>query len=314
MDHGDFGRGPGFGRNFPHEDRKMTSLQFQPITLAGQKAYARHLAACPQVASDYSFINLWGWAEAFGLKWVLDESAAWICQTRPATKLWAPVGAWDEPAFEKIGELLRGRDMIRVPEILAKALEKHLGNKIEAVSDRANWDYVYPAKDLAELSGKRFHNKKNLLNQFLKKYEFTFRKMGPDLAQQALGLQQNWCLWRDCESVEVLRAENRMIQKVLENWDKLSGLMGGALFVGDEMAAYTIAEGLGKDTLVIHVEKGNPEFKGVYQAVNQMFVQSVKSQAAWINREQDLGDDGLRKAKMSYNPARFIEKYQIRAI
>jgi len=77
------------------------------------------------------------------------------------------------------------------------------------------------------------------------------------------------------------------------------------------MAAYTIAEKLSEDTIVIHFEKGNAAYKGVYQAINQMFLEHTGDNLKTVNREQDLGDAGLRKAKLSYNPSDFIKKYRV---
>ena len=77
------------------------------------------------------------------------------------------------------------------------------------------------------------------------------------------------------------------------------------------MVAYTVAERLDKDTLLIHFEKGNPEYKGVYQAINQMFLANLTDEFTIVNREQDLGDEGLRKAKLSYNPFNFLRKYKV---
>ena len=86
-----------------------------------------------------------------------------------------------------------------------------------------------------------------------------------------MGLQGTWCTWRDCESSDILTAENSAIEKVLKAWDSLTGITGGALMVAGKMAAYTVAEPLGNGTLVIHFEKGDPSYKGVYQAINQQF-------------------------------------------
>ena len=128
---------------------------------------------------------------------------------------------------------------------------------------------------------------------------------------EALAMQTDWCTWRDCESSDMLAAENRAIEKILKDWQNLTGLVGGAVMVGNLMVAYTVAERLDKDTLLIHFEKGNPEFKGVYQAVNQMFLANLTDEFTIANREQDLDDEGLRKAKLSYNPVDFLRKYKV---
>jgi hypothetical protein len=135
--------------------------------------------------------------------------------------------------------------------------------------------------------------------------------LGPELIDCALTMQEDWCTWRDCESSETLAAENRAIARVLQAWDKLEGITGCAILVDREMVAYTVAEQLTDDMLLIHFEKGKSDYKGIYQAVNQMFLAHTGSNATVVNREQDLGDGGLRKAKLSYHPVDFLRKYRI---
>ena len=126
-----------------------------------------------------------------------------------------------------------------------------------------------------------------------------------------MAMQDDWCSWRDCESSSILSAENRSVHKVLAHWHELQGLTGGVIQVEDLIVAYTIAEELSEDTIVIHYEKGCPDYKGVYQAINQMFLAGLNSSYRWVNREQDLGEEGLRKAKLSYHPVSFLKKYRV---
>ena len=98
---------------------------------------------------------------------------------------------------------------------------------------------------------------------------------------------------------------------MLTHWDDLQGLTGGVIQVEDLIVAYTIAETLSPDTIVVHYEKGCPDYKGVYQAINQMFLAHLDGDYRWVNREQDLGEEGLRKAKLSYNPVHFLKKYRV---
>jgi hypothetical protein len=132
-----------------------------------------------------------------------------------------------------------------------------------------------------------------------------------DLIEKALAMQQSWCTWRDCESSDALAAENRVIARFLSYWKDLIGIHGGAIMVNDKMIAYTVAEGLDDETLLIHFEKGDSKYKGAYQAINQLFLKHVKFDYARVNREQDLGDEGLRRAKMSYHPIEFNKKYRV---
>jgi len=290
-------------------------LNFEPIDLQRQTEYTNYFAQCPQKTSDYSFANLWGWTQAYGLLWAWTDELVWIKQTIPDECYWAPVGQWENIDWDESFNHFLNRSghttVIRVPEQLIECWEKVLKEKITVKETRGAWDYLYAVPELIKLKGNRFHKKKNLLNQFKNKYDYHYLPFESALVDSALGMQNDWCTWRDCESSEMLSAENQAISRILGSWKKLEQLMGGAIFVKDEMAAYTIGERLDKHTLVIHFEKGNPVFKGVYQAINQMFLENTGKTYQIVNREQDLDDAGLRKAKLSYHPVDFIKKYQV---
>ena len=286
---------------------------FTPIDLSRRKDYRLRLAKCAEVASDYSFLNLWAWAEEYGLTWAWDEQLVWIKQARPRAAYWAPVGDWGAVDWSRrLDTAIEGAaEFIRVPEALAAKWKKGTDGRLSINEQRGQWDYLYRTSDLIELSGNRLHKKKNLLNQFVKKYDFDYRSFGSRQIEHAMAMQEDWCTWRDCESSEVLAAENRAILRVLSRWDELGPILGGALFVDGIIVAYTLAEPLSEDTLLIHFEKGCPDYKGVYQAINQMFLSHAGRPYRWVNREQDLDNEGLRKAKLSYQPSGFLKKHKV---
>jgi hypothetical protein len=195
--------------------------------------------------------------------------------------------------------------------MLANLWREQLSQEIQVQEERGNWDYLYRVADLIELKGKRYHKKKNLVNQFNRKYDFTYLPFGAEMVEQAMAMQTDWCTWRDCESSDILSSENRAIFKILQEWRQLAGLFGGALMVEDSMVAYTVAEALTPDMLLIHFEKGDTQYKGIYQAINQLFLANSAKQYTFVNREQDLNDEGLRKAKLSYHPEDYIRKYRV---
>jgi uncharacterized protein len=279
-----------------------------PISLDKREEYLERLARCPQKTSDFSFGNLWGWAEEYGLTWRFGESHVWILQTKPREVFWAPIGPWTDVDWETCPCLAHGLDFIRVPEKLCELWRRAMPDRLDLVEAREHWDYVYSVPELVELRGNRFHKKKNLLSQFLRIYDYEYKPLTPDCVEETLEMQRQWFSWRDPEESSALIAENTAIVRVLQNWDRIPGLCGGALRVDGEMIAYTVAEALTPDMLVIHFEKGRPGFKGVYQAINQMFLADAGAGYAEVNREQDLDDEGLRKAKLSYNPSGFLKK------
>ena len=265
------------------------------------------------MASDYSFLNLWAWAEEYGLRWSWEDNLVWIRQTRPDDVFWAPVGPWNMIDWQtRLKDLRNGKvDFIRVPQQLADYWRRSLGDLATFEEERGHWDYIYAASDLTGLKGNRYHKKKNLLNQFVNKYDYTYVPFESELIEQAMAMQDAWCTWRDCESSDVLSAENKSISRIFSSWDQLSGTLGGAILVDGSMVAYTVAEALTEDTVVIHFEKGDTSYKGIYQAINQMFIAHSASHFSLVNREQDLNDPGLRKAKQSYHPTEFLQKYRV---
>jgi uncharacterized protein len=288
-------------------------FEFFPIELIRQDAYRQNLSKCPNITSDYSFINLWGWATVYGLEWAWAENLVWIRQNFPKQKFWAPVGDWGNADWPKIikGFSESVSEFVRVPETLCDIWEKSLGHSLTAVEDRDQWDYVYDTKELIALSGNRFHKKKNLVNQFKRSYTYQYVPMTADIVEQAKAMQEDWCTWRECSSDIELDHENHAIARVLADWDHLAGIMGGCIMIDGRVAAYTVGEKLTPEMMVIHFEKGSAEQKGVYQAINQMFLEHQDAEVPWVNREQDIGDEGLRKAKLSYHPVRFLKKYRI---
>lgn len=289
-------------------------LNFEPIGLEAQAAYRDHLTRCTQITSDYSFINLWAWGPEYGLEWAWSDDLVWIRKGNGTDGVfWAPVGDWQAADWPRI-LASAAEDNIRferVPEVLAGLWKESGIAGLSIEENRDHWDYIYSVEELIELKGNRFHKKKNLLNQFRKKYDFSYLPLGPELIRAAQALQEQWCTWRDCEGSDTLAAENRAIARTLAVWDQMTGLCGGAIVSGQSLVSYTFGEILPDRSMVIHFEKADAEYKGAYQAINQIFLETEARSIERVNREQDLGDEGLRKAKLSYNPNDFLKKYTV---
>lgn len=287
--------------------------EYTPISFEDMPQYLDLLKKNDTQASDFSFANIWGWAPHYGLEWRFDGTLCWIRQTQPYLCYWAPVGPWDavENWLEK-PEMASGSTIIRVPDRLCELWSVALEDAIEVEEARGQWDYLYLSSDLCSLSGNRYHKKKNLLNQFMKLYDYEYRPLSESCVETVLNMQTEWCRWHDCEESEALLAENDAVARVLTHWGDIPGLCGGIIRIDNVPVAYTLAEPLNEDTLIIHFEKGANGVKGVYQAINYMFCNDVGKNFKYINREQDLDDEGLRKAKLSYNPDGFAKKCQVK--
>ncbi len=288
----------------------MTLNNFSPINRDSIPEYRCHFNAAPQAASDYSFVNIWAWAKEYGLTWIWDNDLVWLRQSLPYPAYWAPVGNWETIDWQsRLPTLPEKLPIIRVPEKLARLWQSQAAHIITGEEAREHWDYIYDTGELITLEGRKFHKKKNLLNQFKNKHDWHYIPMEQPFVDQVLKMQLNWCTWRNCEASAGLAAEDRVISKVLQDYTALPNLLGGVIMINEfDVAAFIVAEIIRPDTLVVHFEKGMGGYKGIYQAINQMFL-AANPEFTFVNREQDLGNEGLRKAKMSYNPIKFIKKY-----
>lgn len=171
--------------------------------------------------------------------------------------------------------------------------------------DRDNSDYLYLAGDLAELPGKRFHKKRNHVNAFRSAFSHTERPMDRDTVHDAIAVLDAWRADRDTEG------DYRPSREALELYREL-GLSGLVVYVDETPVAYALGEPLPDGTsYVVHSEKALSGYRGAYQHVNSALASTLVGRYTYINREQDLGDAGLRQAKMTYRPVGFVEKFRV---
>lgn len=192
--------------------------------------------------------------------------------------------------------------------VTAEQLRQLDNGGLRVEPDRDDWDYVYLTSDLADLPGDKYHPKRNFVTRCLTKYNCRYASVGRLEIEDCLQLQTKWCNLRQCNEVQGLEAENTAIKTACEYYEYL-GVFGGAIYVDDKIEAFTLAEPLNNETAVIHFEKANPEIEGLYQVINQWFCQKALKTFKFVNREQDLGIPGLRKAKESYYPHHMVEKH-----
>lgn len=174
--------------------------------------------------------------------------------------------------------------------------------------DRANFDYVYNAKDLINLSGRSFHSKKNHVNTFRRMYSnYQYYPLTENLTDACIAYEIEWCKAKGVASSSLILERNAIID-ALNNFAALQ-LTGGVISIAGIIVAFAVGQQLNDDTAIIHIEKANPSYKGLYAAINQEFCQNSWRHVKYINRQEDLGMPGLRKAKESYHPVKMIEKY-----
>lgn len=270
--------------------------------------------------SEYNFTNLYMWKELCNIHWAVEDDVLYIFSFDEKNfSAWQPVGA-KEKMQDAIKNILnfaeKNKDeknfaFVIVEKNFAEELEKYPHANFKIEPDRKEFDYVYLAEDLINLSGRKFHGKKNHLNSFRK--DFPGAEYLPITSEIIPKCREELNLWYEIHRKEnpddpFICYEQAAIHEIFDNFDEFK-LKGGAILLGGKVIAFTFGEKLNSDTAVIHVEKADPSVRGAYAAINHDFVENEWSEVKFINRESDMGQEGLRQAKESYHPIKLIEKF-----
>ena len=293
----------------------MVQDDFQPIEIQHKETFDHIFLQDPPETSELTFTNLFMWRHKYRPIWLQWEDCLLII-LRPegdAPFGLPPVGPGNKSkALESLAEQLKQMTpAVRICRASEDFVEAHVDHdRYESLIDRDNSDYVYHGQDLIGLSGRRYHSKKNHLNRFLKNYPFNYREMDRELVEGFLGMQEKWCQMRECVESPELLSEDYAIREALTHFEELD-YRGGAVEINAEIEAFSLGEPLNPNTAVIHIEKANPDIPGLYVAINQLFCKNAWSPMEYVNREQDLGIEGLRRAKESYHPHHMVNKYTL---
>jgi len=193
------------------------------------------------------------------------------------------------------------------PEQFAQ-IEEWFPGEFQIEYDRDEADYVYEREKLVTLSGKKLHAKRNHVNKFKNTYEnWSYETLTEENLEDCFQMALKWCSMNGCRDDQGKSSEFCVTQNSLRLFKELE-LTGGILRVDGEIVAFTIGEPLCDDTFVVHIEKAYADVDGAYTMINQQFVEHECEGYQYINREDDAGEEGLRKAKLSYRPAFLVEK------
>ena len=174
--------------------------------------------------------------------------------------------------------------------------------------NRDKSDYLYLREKLVTLSGKKLQPKRNHISKFKRSYpNYEYRPLTPELVPDCIRLGEEWCRTNDSRMQYAMQAEQRMIAYALSHIDELH-IVGGTLFVEDKMVAFTFGARINAESFDVCVEKADTDYEGAYAMINNEFVSRLPEDIVYINREEDLGLEGLRKAKLSYYPDLILDK------
>ena len=291
----------------------MVKLNFKRLSIEAQAEYDKYYQACKEKSSDTSFINLWAWDNKYQTEIAFAQNLCWLRFRKADDYVYGPpLGDYKSVDWQKtIAQYLPKQAMFKsVTEECVQALQKVFGKNLEVTEDRDNWEYLYNIADLVALSGEKYRNQRKLSNQFLQNNNYKLEPIDEKNIEKVKNFQQTW-FEQNKENSIGLEQENKAIHEVLTNWTEFKNkIFGYALLVDDNIVGYTIGEKQDGEHIIIHFEKALYDVRGAYPALNKLTLENF-SGYKYVNREQDLGLAGLRRAKEEYNPFGFVKKYQL---
>ncbi len=290
-------------------------IDFKPFTPKDKSLYEKYLFSESKRGCEFSFANLCLWGRQSFTE-ILGHIVM-FSQFDRRTVYPYPLGAGDKkPVLDAIIADSRARGIpCRITGLVGNAAETLAAlypDKFRFHCDRGSYDYVYDINDLAELKGKKYHGKKNHLNRFIENHEGYIAE---PISDQNLSLvrkmAENWYISKKNEnSDDDYHMEKAAIERALKGYTEL-GLEGILITHNGEALAFTMGSRLSKDTFDVHFEKARSDVNGAYTVVNYEFARYIREKypdVKYLDREEDMGLEGLRRAKESYKPHHMVEK------
>lgn len=280
--------------------------EFAPISLEMRDEFYPSLNLLSDGISEFSFSNLYLFRNSYGYRVSRIPGKTFVVEgtKKGQSFFYVPCAL---PDREHLDDLMSRHDYLKnLSESQAELHRIELEQAGYCVTeDRDNFDYLYHRTDLAELSGKTYHKKRNLVNAFLNSYSYEQKPLSADNLADAIAILDDW------RSAKGEEGDYAAAREGLELHERL-GMRGCVYYVEGQPAGWCLGEPLAKAKMfAVHFEKAKEGYKGIYQFINQAFAQALPPYFKSVNREQDLGEEGLRQAKMTYRPYGFVKKYRV---
>lgn len=297
------------------DDTSFLGLHFVPLQLSDRQLCEEMFTSYPQKLSGYNFTSLYGWNQIYQFQWAqLEDRTLLIAafdKVKSEYQLTEPVGTFTENAqsflLKQISLLPYPITFLGISEEFLKSYPSFCSHFIiEEDRDRAN--YLYKTVDLAQLEGRKFERKRNLISQVDKFYQWVLKDLDATCQDCPRILTK---LGEKEEEDPGLQEELLVLNTILRDFDNLRA-KGYMIQIENKTVAFSIVDELNPTTQVVLFEKADKEFKGLFQLINRETSRKVLSNGyEWINREEDMGIEGLRKAKLSYHPDELIMSYSL---
>lgn len=292
----------------------MKEIMFKRPELEDKEVISSYFEKAPSRSCERTFANVYLWSRHYHVKYAIIEDALVFVDDEFELAYAYPAG---EPAAVKRAldwlmnysrEKGQPFKLYNVTEDNFAQLETFYPGRFTVEYDRDEADYVYEREKLATLAGKKLHGKRNHINKFKALYEdWQYEGLSDENVEECFQMALKWRNQNGCDEDEGKNAEMCVTLNSLRLYKELD-LVGGLIRVKGKIVAFCIGEAVCNDTFVVHVEKAFPDVEGAYPMINQQFVQHECMDYQYVNREEDTGAEGLRKAKLSYRPAFLVEK------
>lgn len=289
-------------------------LEFRKITLESRSEIESYIAKGDFRGAEYNFSHIYLWSRIYPMEYAVKDGMLSVYARFDKPGYCFPVGEGDP--FAMIDELILDAQS-RGEEFLLRAITKEdadrLAERYEGrfllETNRDYSDYVYSREKLATLSGKKLHGKRNHINRFMENYpDWKYEKITDENLADVFAMSHEWCMINNCNADKDLKNEMCAVKVALNNMEAL-GLRGGLIRADGRVVAFSVGRPISKDTFGVHVEKAFYDIQGAYPMINQQFVIHETEGFLYVNREEDTGDEGLRKAKLSYYPEFLVDRY-----
>ncbi len=288
--------------------------KFKKVTLEDYPLLCKYINGNFYRSCDYTPGSLVLWADVYAIHYIITADCLIIRHGKfPEYQFSFPMGKGDlATAYEWLFSYCRQlnipfRSNMMEPEMF-DAFSRLYPDQYDIQYIRDNADYIYKMEDLRDLPGRRYHGKKNHINKFLRTYpNWRYAPMSDENLTECMKMAKEWCLQNGCQDDTGKQTELCALLKAITHRKELH-LTGGVLYIDSTLVALTLGEPYGSDSFVVHFEKAFSSIPGAYPMINQQFVQNALKPYSYINREEDMGVEGLRKAKLSYYPVMLVQK------
>ena len=280
-------------------------LEFKPIEIKDKALIEKYYKKENHFLCEYCFTDLFIWSKHYNTQFAIYNDFIYLRSNGDdgVRSYTVPEGNGDfVSAVNTLIDCVKNQNepwiLVSIYKEQKEKLEKYFPDKFKFEENRANADYVYLAEKLATLSGKKLHKKKNHTNKFYKEYEgrWSYGELNDENVREFFSYQLDWCDLDNQFLGELCAAST-----ALKNYKEL-GIVGGILRIDGRIVAVTLGSKSFDDTMIVHIEKADHNINGAYQVINQQFVLNSCKDVKYVDREEDLGIEGLRKAKESYYP------------